>query len=357
MKLIADTEIRDAVNHAGRTEDMKLSSGKDRLLSLSFNDHAVNVMDVGFSRNGDGHELHVHGFTRLTSKKFKFPHGVCFIDDDTLAVANREGILTIVKMPPPTSGFQARPAEIIRTLGGGWRRQISTPGSVVSAALGNGKHELLVANNYVHTVTSHTLDASRTFACSQNKVLLKNYLDVPDGVSLSQDGNWLAVSNHGTGQVLIYDRRNELNETTLPTAYLSDAGFPHGLEFAQGGRYLIVADAGAPVVTIYDSGVGDWSGQMEPAASLQVMSEGDFLLGRNHIDEGGPKGLCISEDLDLVMITCEYSALSGFVLSEVLAACKKPGTAKTGKKMREKFRAMEAQQHASINGPGSSGAK
>jgi hypothetical protein len=128
----------------------------------------------------------------------RHPHGVDFVDDDTLVVACGEGGLAILPIPagdvPPTA-WEVRPSAVLPPEG-----NARSPGSVAVRASGDGSHELLVCVNWAHTLTRHRLQGA---ALSTGGVAARRWLDVPDGVAISPDGRWAAVSNHFSHSVFV----------------------------------------------------------------------------------------------------------------------------------------------------------
>jgi len=60
--------------------------------------------------------------------------------------------------------------------------------------------------------------------------------------------------------------------------------------------------------------------------SFRVMSEEVFRKGRGNPQEGGPKGIEISEDLNLLLVTSDYQPLPFFDLRQALASRMKVGS-------------------------------
>lgn len=152
------------------------------------------------------------------------------------------------------------------------------------------------------------------------EIVLKKWLNLPDGVCVSKDRQWIAVSNHNTHGVLLYHWSPALNELASPDGMLRGGYFPHGLRFSADGRYLFVADAGAPFVHIYANGGEGWRGSRTPAASVRIMDEPLFLRGRHNPQEGGPKGLDIDSAMNVLVATSEHQPLAFFDLPEMLQA-------------------------------------
>ena len=189
------------------------------------------------------------------------------------------------------------------------------PGSVAVRSLGQGHHELLVCNNSANTVTRHLIDG--TGALVRGEIVLRRWLDIPDGITLSHDGRWLAVSNHETHTVFLYER-SEIGEDADPVGILRGVSYPHGIRFAADDSYLVVADAGAPYVHVFVPSGGDWEGVGYPAATITVMDDDTFLRGRHNPQEGGPKGIDLDPRSGVLVATSECQPLAFFDLASAL---------------------------------------
>ena len=63
----------------------------------------------------------------------RYPHGLDFIDDETLVVANREGLVTILRLPPGELGGRQCHVEPVREIRGSLFARVRSPGSWASA--------------------------------------------------------------------------------------------------------------------------------------------------------------------------------------------------------------------------------
>ncbi len=301
----ASDAVRAALAGIGRTEDVRFSPDNRRLAIAAFSSNAVYVFDVTASSMQVG----LGGVVALRSPTFRYPHGIDFLDNDTLAVASRGGVVDIVRIPlsPGERGTVA--CLPVRTIG--WAslgHRIRSPGSVTVTRAGRVA-AILVCNNYRDRVTSHVFDVGRSWAPAWNRVALQRGLAVPDGIASSPDGAWIAVSNHKSASVLIFDSRSGLRPDQEAVGRLEGVSYPHGLRFSPDGRRIYVADAGSPFVQVYES-AGDWGGSREPARSLAVVDRDTFGAGNANAEEGGPKGIDLDATGRLLVTTCEGQPLS-----------------------------------------------
>ncbi len=314
----APDHVHAAIAQLGRSEDVRFSPSNKRLAIVGFAANAILVLDVELQGTLDSRRVCATGFVEIKSSVLARPHGVDFLDENTIAVANRGGKVPIFQIPErgsPLSNVELAPTRLI---GGGLFRRIDTPGSVCARQLDNGHFELLICNNLVHQVTRHTVDTKAGYKCGSHSTLLEKGLDLPDGIAVDTAGQWLAISNHDTHSVFLYDRTRTLGPSSEPDGTLTGANFPHGLRFSADDRYLLVADAGSRFVHAYDNNNNGWSGALEPIASVPVMAIETYFSGRINEMEGGPKGVDIDNDMTLIVTTCETQPLAFFDLAQVL---------------------------------------
>jgi len=172
--------------------------------------------------------------------------------------------------------------------------------------------EVLICNNGGHTVTRHLLDRAAGGAIRNSEILLHKYLNIPDGVSVSTDRRWIAVSNHAAHNVLLFENSPALNPDAEPDGILRGVIYPHGLRFSADGRHLFVADAGAPYLHIYTQDSDQWRGVRHPVASVRIMDDAVFERGQHNPQEGGPKGLDLDASSKILVLTSECQPLAFF---------------------------------------------
>jgi DNA-binding beta-propeller fold protein YncE len=302
--------VRAALAAIGRTEDVRFAPSGRRLAIACFVGQGIALADVAITVGESGPEIAVTSFDLLESTALNDPHGVDFVDDDTLVVANRGGGVAVLRLPSSGGGeLTAYPVD------GEVEGMFQAPGSVAVRSLGEGHHELLVCNNSANTVTRHVIDG--TGALVRGEIVLRRWLDIPDGLTLSHDGQWLAVSNHNTHTVFLYER-SEIGEDADPVGILRGVSYPHGIRFAADDSYLVVADAGAPYVHVFVPSGGDWEGVGYPAATITVMDDDTFLRGRHNPQEGGPKGIDLDPRSGVLVATSQCQPLAFFDLPSAL---------------------------------------
>lgn len=304
-----------AIASIERTEDIRFSPDRRRLALTAITREQLFLFDIQVQADK---RIHLSGVRILTSAHLQYPHGVDFLDEETLAAANRDGDLCLFRLPPPGTSelqlLQRFPADTLELQG---------PGSIAVAPLDAEHHELLVCRNIGHRVSRHVVAATSGYAMTEEALLLGKWLQVPDGISLSPSRRWLAVSNHNTQNGLVYAYSPALDGEPEPLAVLRGSSFPHGIRIGENDGYVLMSDAGAPYVHVYLQSDGQWQGVYDPDLSLQVMDEALFLQGSaGNPQEGGPKGLDIDPSAGLLVTTCAAQPLAFFDLEQVLAAAR-----------------------------------
>ncbi|MEQ1945159.1 beta-propeller fold lactonase family protein [Mesorhizobium sp. VNQ89] len=318
VELQCNESVASAIAGIGRTEDIRFSPNNNCLAIAGFAKNKLLCLKVEIQADARGPSVSAHSFMEITSDGIEDAHGLDFIDDKTLAVANRNADVAIVRLPELWNENCHGTAKVLRRISGPRWRRISSPGSLVVTHSPFAQLRLLVCNNYARRVTEHMVSPLLGYISWKNRPLLREGLHIPDGIAVSPDGRWIAVSSHGTNDVKIFDGSTRLDKRAKPAAVLMNAGYPHGLRFTKDGQFIIVADAGRPTVNVY-RGRDGWTGEYPPLKTITVLDEETYLRGRNNPLEGGPKGLDIDKSGRVLAITCEEEPLALFSLQCVLA--------------------------------------
>jgi hypothetical protein len=321
LDCIVSPRAQEAIDSVGRTEDLMFSPDGRRLAIAGYLKHRIVVFDVGLL---PGRRVLVSGVVELDAATLREPHGLCFVDDTTIAVANRLGDVQLYEVPASGGTRSAHLVQPTRTITGGSAAPIRTPGSVTAHPLDDRTVELLVCNNYVNVVTRHVLDRFAGYASVRDQVLLGRGLDIPDSVCVSPAGGWIAVSNHNSHEVFLYRRTPALDAHSEPDGVLRNVICPHGVRFTRDERHVLVADAHARYVNVYARGDGDWAGVHDPVRMLPVLDWRTFLRGRSNPQEGGPKGIDLDPGMQVLACTSEFQTLAFFDLAQVLAGRRAP---------------------------------
>ena len=304
----APADVRAALDRAGRTEDVRISPDGRRLALACYSESAIGLADVTVERTSSEEvEVAVTGFELLRGPGVREPHGVEFVTNDVVAVANRGGSVAFYSLPGEGSNGELLPWGDAA----GAPEEGEGPGSVRVRWEATGERSIFVCNNWVDTVTRHVLGADGVLG--PGEVVAHRRLELPDGVALSDDGRWLAVSSHDSSSVLVFafPARGAQDE---PACILRGAKCPHGLRFAFDDQRLLVADAAAPYVHVFEPDAGGWADAAYPSSSIRVLDDATFERRRRNRYEGGPKGIDVLAG-DVLVLTCEGTPLAFFDLA------------------------------------------
>lgn len=319
----ATPQAAAAVAALGRTEDLHWSPDGRHIAIAAFERDTVLLLEV---EQGDGVRLSAPRW--ISCAQFAAPHGVFWMDEHRLVVANRHGGVTVVAVPQAKLAGERFEAEALAAIAAGSMR-VWTPGSVATLPLGAGVYEMLVCNNYTNQVSSHFIDAREHVSIQSGSVLLARGLGVPDGVAISPDRAWIAISNHDHHCVFIYRNTPELHPGAEPDAVLEGLAYPHGLRFTPDGSALLVADAGRPEVHWFRRSGTAWHGRRNADEVLRVLDEATFQAGQYNPQEGGPKGVALSPDGAVLAVTCAERTLDLFDVRSLQVGVDEAGSAPT----------------------------
>ena len=317
MPVVMAPEIEPLVASLYRTEDIAVApDGRRVVIPGFFSDHML-LADLDVVRDGGHERLQVSAASVVQCERLRFPHGVAFVDDRTVLVANRGAELLAIDVPARGTG----PTAVFRTgrviVGEHDRVPVRAPSSLAARTL-DGLCEVLVCNNESHTVNRYLLDLDDDLQVVDREVLIGEGLHTPDGVALSRSGRWLAISNHTTHEVFLYSYEPDAAAPARRVGTLRGPNYPHGVRFARDDRAILLNDAGLPHLYVYAAPDGDWSGVRDPARTLRVMDDGTFNAGRYNPQEGGPKGLVVLEEQGAIVLTSTYQHLACMPLDDVL---------------------------------------
>jgi hypothetical protein len=317
---------QEVIESMGRTEDIRITPDGRWLAVAGFTRNHINLLGFDVSASEGTPVLDIHSALVIRSNSLASPHGIEFIDNRHMVIANREGKLNIFRIPAGVPSGTRIDLQPVATLRSGLKGRVKNPGSIACYALGDGRFRVLACNNYIHTVTSHTgfvpnrasgegIDPG---AVRNDGVLLRRGLSIPDGVCVSTDRRWVAISNHTTGSILLYRMDQNLNRDSLPLCTLEGVVCPHALRFSDSDELLIVADAASPYIHVYRRQGSDWDSMPRPTKTVRVLSEMTFRKGRYNAEEGGPKGLELLHGDRILAITSEHQPLAFFDLDRLM---------------------------------------
>jgi len=318
IEFSASDDVTKALVELGRTEDVKFSPDNHRLAIAGFIKNKILIVDSCIEETAIRTRVTLSNCITITSPSLQSPHGLCFIDNQTLIVVNRDGEAAILTLPQVSDGESIFELSALQTIHANEAQLLKSPGSVTASRIGLDLYEVLICNNSSHTVTRHILDAREKFRAIRNEILLQKGLAIPDGIAVNPDMSWIAVSNHNTHSVLMFRNDSTVDPSSEPAGILSNLRYPHGVCFTQNNNFVLVADAAAPYVHLYAKTRGDWKGKRDPIASIRTMDDEIFLRGRSNPQEGGPKGLDIANNMTVFVTTCQHQPLAFFDLKKIL---------------------------------------
>jgi hypothetical protein len=338
----ASQRATDVIAAVGRTEDLKFSPSNNLLAIAGYAKNKIAVFNIDIDIT-DGTKITLTDAFELYSEQLKEPHGLNFLDEETIIVTNRSGDAIFLKLPTDeklSNRFYLAPLGVIRSDDVGL---LHGPGSASISRIDLKLHEALICSNYGNYVTRHLVDLSAGCSVKSNEVLLQKWLATPDGVCISKDRQWIAISNQKMRGVFLYEYTSSLNASSEPDGILRYVFSPHGVRFTSDGEFIVVADGGAPYVHIYAENGSGWRGVHNPIRSLRVMNDEDFLRGRSNPHEGGPKGIDVDNAMNVIAVTCAGRPLVFFDLKAILEStqCRLPDPGENQESYSREQRALE----------------
>jgi hypothetical protein len=89
IQYTAQQSVTDAVGSLGRTEDVRFSPSNRRLAVASYYRNRIVVFDIDIASSSGATQVALTGGVELSSPALQLPHGLDFIDDNTLIVTSR----------------------------------------------------------------------------------------------------------------------------------------------------------------------------------------------------------------------------------------------------------------------------
>jgi len=318
----APQHVRDIITRIGRTEALKFYTSKKSLAVVGSTNNNIVVLYIHIDNLADGTKITLTDAFELYSKQLNEPHGLDFIDEETLVVTNRSGDAIFLQLPSGvmiSDSVELTPLGVISSGSAGLLRG---PAAVSIFRNDQKLYEALICNNNTSNVTRHLVDLRAGCSVKTNEILLEKWLDSPDGVSISRDRHWMAISNRRMRGVFLYEY-GALNPSSEPDGILRYVFSPHGVRFTSDGEFIVVADGATPDLHIYSKNGSSWRGVHNPIRSLRVLNDEEFLRGRyNNHEGGGPKGIDVDDAANVLAVTSEGRPLAFFDLKTVLQSTK-----------------------------------
>jgi 6-phosphogluconolactonase (cycloisomerase 2 family) len=234
-----------------------------------------------------------------------YPHDVSFAasgDSELLAVAQRTGSICIYEKRKDAEHYGPVPVCEIR--GPGSKLEFSDAVAFVPP-----ENQYLAACNLSAgklTFYRRTPGPSVNFTSEPVFELQHPSIHGPDGLAFSDCGRWLAIANHGSHTVSIFERSGAPGKPIKygpePVTVLDEPRLrcPHSVAFTPQTNHLIVTNAGANYFSVYKprrEGADGTRWSPIPVLRQTVGPESIFreVNARNKL-EGGPKGIAVHDN-------------------------------------------------------------
>ena len=295
-------------------------------------EHTVNKIhffETNIEGFGEAQTIKLTNHTEVSSDDFNHPHGIDFLGNEHFVVANRKGELTFFKLPENFFNLKDLKLSSIgtaeeRKIFGVVSGKISSPGNVACYELDKNCYRVLVCNNYQDNVVSFKVDISNVIKIKNEGSLIKRGLHLPDGVAVSPDKKWVAVSCHDSLRVAVYRLSPFLNNYTPPSGILRNIVCPHGVRFSADGKKIFVADGGSQFLHVFESIDGRWNEVLDAVNTIKLVNNDVFMnsrldpLNRINPEEGGLKGIDFSNNDEILVTTAEDKVLRFFSTKEIM---------------------------------------
>ncbi len=230
----AADEVRAVISTIGRTEDIKFSPDNSMLAIAAYIQNKIFFLSCKIDHATSTPKISLPNYAVFSSPHLIEPHGLAFLDSEHIVVCNRAADVCVFRVPAPCRNQQVADLSPVAVISGGGflLPKVKSPGSVACRSLGNHCYQILVCNNFWNFVSSHLIRLEDPVRVANRGKLIGRGVLLPDGISLSPDGAWIAISNHIDGEVLIYKNSPELSATTGPACTL------RGIVWAMSRRVL-----------------------------------------------------------------------------------------------------------------------
>lgn len=320
LKFDAPKFVISRLNDLGRTEDICLSPDNKKIALVGYQKNKLLILNIDKINALPAKKIYIKDCIEVLSTSFKNPHGVAWINNEVIVVANRLGGAFLLKIPPNKEDVINNQIWLtpIRILPKVSIKENLSIDCVEVNIISTNLCEILLCSNNGNYISSHLINLAENYDLESSSILLKKNIDVPDGVAISNCKRWIAVSNHDDNSIFVYRNQKSLTPFSPPEAILNGTKFPHGIKFIGDSHYLFVSDAGSPFVNLYYSESGEWSGNHSPIISFRVLDEEAFQKGHVNPQEGGVKGIDVVKESFIIVTTCQEQKLAFFDLSKAI---------------------------------------
>lgn len=318
----ASAHVKTTLDNIGRTEDLAFSPDNSRLAIAAYAQNKILMLDIDISATADGNSIAIRDCCEVYSADLNHPHGIAWLDHQTIVVGNRFGQTIVLAVPLTQPEQKQLELTALQVLPHGVTDSRHSNDCVAINALGQDLYEVLVCSNSGNYVASHILDKADNFNVLGNAILLENKLQTPDGIAFSPDRRWIAVSSHNDHSVYIYENVKSLGPASEPCAVLPGITYPHGISFTDDAHFIFVAAAGSPFIHGYHNPSGEWHGEYQPFTKFKSVDDETFARGHFNEQEGGSKGIHFAHNSAIMAMTCSEQPLAFMDLTASMHALK-----------------------------------
>jgi hypothetical protein len=113
INYVASQPIRHVIASLSRTEDVRFSPNGRRLAVAGFVNNSITVFGISIARSGKKKKVILNDVTEISSAYLNRPHGLDFVDNDKLIVANREGLVCVFELPKLSGSYRLEPITVL----------------------------------------------------------------------------------------------------------------------------------------------------------------------------------------------------------------------------------------------------
>src|SRR5262249_14796769 len=145
----APPDVHAALEAVGRTEDVRFTPSGRRLALAAYANERIALADVEGTASTARPRVAVTHLELFASSSSREPHGLDFLDEETLVVGNRGGSVVVLRLP----SSEQTDATWVEPPGAVAGEASDGPGSVLVDSHDPERPAVLVCNNFTSTIT------------------------------------------------------------------------------------------------------------------------------------------------------------------------------------------------------------
>jgi hypothetical protein len=314
----ASPPVRAIISRMGRTEDIAFSPDNSRLAVVDLTADRIFLFSVRLDHSASPPRIALLDCAVVSSPAVHAPHGIAFLGDDHFIVCSRRGGIAVFAVPSAGTVGDCQALPLAAVTDKGRLSNVRSASAAAGYAIAPGRHRLLVCSNDWHVATSHLVTIGSSVRIANRGVAIEQGLRIPDGIAVSADRAWIAVSNHADGTVRVYRNGPGLGRNTPATAVLGGIVCPHGLRFSPEGRRLFVADDAGQFIHVFDRPEGDWSTVSRSSRAIRMIDDDRFYT-RHDARDGGVKGIDLDRRGAILAVTFKGAPLGFYDVAALFA--------------------------------------